>query len=738
MSGIEALHKYWHWIGLTLLATVIAATAIIVPGRVSQLELEREALMAEERIQAQLLDEPNIAIDALTRPGLAPQLSEIFQRSGYARRVLRYEFYDAKGKLSFTSGQASLPLEDQLMDVARRPAKSGAAIALYTGSDAAAPAHFAVLRIPLNFNQDVRGTLAVYLDQTDQAKIFSGYFDLIALSTLVLLCAGIATPVAFAWMRSLERRAAQEQVRYLESHDALTGLSNRRAFAEQLSEAMIRMTREDTHIAVICLDIDKFKEINDASEHGGGDQVLREIGARINGTLRERDVIARLGADEFAIALVDITNLGDVMAFMNRLVAALRPPFHVVGKEVLITTSVGIALAPADGNTPSTVLRHATVALSRAKGDGGQRMCFFEESMDKALQRRRTVEHELRLALGREEFEVVYQPQFDLVTERQSGSEALIRWHHPVHGKIAPGHFISVAEETGLIVPIGEWVLRRACLEAVKWPETLTVAVNLSPAQFRDSDIAATVAEILQETGLPANRLELEITENLLINDTEEVLGKLNRLRDLGVAIAMDDFGTGYSSLSYLARFPFSKIKIDRQFIRNMTRDPAMRAIVKTIIALGKSLDVTITAEGVETTEQADMLRKFGCRQVQGFLYGYPEAAQTDAKPKAADDEPTHNATRDGKVTPSAVVARPQPDQTFGSTGEPHDRLVGGLAEKGLPRSLIGRCIFCPLRRRARLGKAEKAALRWRGGAAHRLCCLHGLPYRRTGRLGLA
>jgi EAL domain-containing protein (putative c-di-GMP-specific phosphodiesterase class I) len=228
----------------------------------------------------------------------------------------------------------------------------------------------------------------------------------------------------------------------------------------------------------------------------------------------------------------------------------------------------------------------------------------------------------------------VYQPQYDLATERQCGSEALIRWHHPVHGKIAPGHFISVAEDTGLIVPIGEWVLRRACTEAATWAEPLTVAVNLSPAQFRDGDIAETVSSVLKETGLSPNRLELEITENLLINDTEEVLGKLNRLRELGVAIAMDDFGTGYSSLSYLARFPFSKIKIDRQFIRNMTRDPAMRAIVKTIVALGRSLEIAITAEGVETQEQAAMLREFGCPQVQGFLYGYPEAANAGARSK--------------------------------------------------------------------------------------------------------
>ena len=638
------LGKHWHWVALALLSALIAASALIAPSQVSLFELEREALVAQDRIRSQLLAEPNIALDALTRPGYAPQLANIFEEAGYGHRVLRYELYNERGRIVFTSGQASLPLDDNLVDVAANPIEDGSVVGLYTGSGEGAPSHFAVLRLPIDLNPHARGTLIVYLDQSDQANVLSGYFGLIAAITLILLGIGVATPVAFAWMRSQERHAAQEQVRYLESHDALTGLANRRAFADGLAEAIIRMKHDNTHIAVVCLDIDKFKEINDAAEHGGGDLVLREMATRIRSTLRERDIIARLGADEFAIALVNITNLGDVMAFMNRLVAALRVPFQVGGKEMLITTSVGIALAPADGETASTVLRHATIALSRAKGDGGQRMCFFEESMDKALQRRRTVEHELRLALGREEFEVVYQPQYDLIDERQSGSEALIRWHHPVHGKISPGHFISVAEDTGLIVPIGEWVLRRACRDAIGWPDELTVAVNLSPAQFRDGDIAETVAEVLKETGLPARRLELEITENLLINDTEEVLTKLSRLRELGVAIAMDDFGTGYSSLSYLARFPFSKIKIDRQFIRNMTRDPAMRAIVKTIIALGKSLDVTITAEGVETPEQAEMLRKFGCRQVQGFLYGHPEAPDTQAKPPSGKS--------DGKVTP--------------------------------------------------------------------------------------
>ncbi len=633
MASSETLKKQWHWVGLALLCALIAVTAFLAPGKISNLELRREAVTAAERIRAQMLKEPDAVFGALMQPGLSPQFANILDHAGYAHRVLRFELYDEAERLRFTSGLSGLNLSGVPASATAPPTPETPEVALYeAAAEGGSLTNFAVLTLPLQLNGAPRGTFVVYLNQTDQANVLSDYFGIIAAVTLLLLGVGIATPAGLARMRSQERREAEEQVRYLESHDALTGLANRRAFLEGLGDALVRMTRDRTQIAVLCLDIDKFKEINDAADHAGGDQVLREIGARIKLGLRDRDLLARLSGDEFAIALVDITNLGDVMAFMNRLVAALRRPFQVGDKDLLCTTSVGVALAPADGDKATMVLRHAAIALARAKGDGGQRMCFFEPSMDKALQRRRLVEHELRLALGRNEFDVVYQPQYDLATERQCGSEALIRWHHPLHGKIAPGHFISVAEDTGLIVPIGEWVLRRACSDAVTWSEPLAVAVNLSPAQFRDGDIAETVAEVLKETGLDPARLEIEITESLLINDTEEVLSKLNRLRELGVAIAMDDFGTGYSSLSYLARFPFSKIKIDRQFIRNMTRDPAMRAIVKTIIALGKSLDVTITAEGVETEEQAAMLREFGCPQVQGFLYGYPGAAEQPSK----------------------------------------------------------------------------------------------------------
>jgi diguanylate cyclase (GGDEF)-like protein len=628
MSVLAPLKRNWPWAGLALFCALIAVAAVMVPSR---MELEREANTAASRIGAELKGEPGALIDAFTRPALAPRISRIFEDLGYSHRILRYELYDVNGHLVFTSGKAGLALVQGAAGAPQSGAGAEPTVTLHNRTDSVV-SHFAVLTLPVQLSGEPDGTLLIYLDQSSEASVLSRYFGLMAAITLLLLGAGVATPLSFAWMRSRERQEAEAQVRYLENFDPLTGLPNRKAFSDRLSTIMANAVLGRSHIALLCLDVDKFQEINDTVDIAAGDAVLREMGARIQSTLRKGDFVARRASDEFAIALVDITNLGDVMAYMKRLVEVLRAPFRVGEREFVCTTSIGVALAPTDGDTAPAILRHADIALARAKADGGQRMCFFEQSMDKALQRRRMVEHELRLALSREEFEVVYQSQYDLASGTQVGVEALVRWHHPVHGKIAPAHFISVAEETGLIVPLGEWVLRRACRDAVAWPEPMTLAVNLSPAQFRDGDVAETVADVLHETGLPERRLELEITESLLINDTEEVLGKLNRLRELGVRIAMDDFGTGYSSLSHLARFPFDKIKIDRQFVRNMTRDPAMRAIVKTIIALGRSLDVTVTAEGVESQEQAVMLREFGCPQVQGFLYGYPTTSEAVTK----------------------------------------------------------------------------------------------------------
>jgi len=621
MSALASLKRNWVWAALLLLCVLIAAAAFVAPAKIGKMELRNEAEIAAARISDAVKKQPQTLIGAFAPPELAAHVGSIFRDLGYDHRVLRYEIYDDAGNLAFTHTEPGLQLEREMSEVPL--GDDDPKVSIYNRSGATV-SHFAVLTIPIRLRDHQDGTLLVYLDQSERAKMLSRYFGLIAAVTMLLLGAGVALPIVLAWTRSREKRRAEERLRYLENYDPLTGFPNRNAFDGLLNTALANMRRKRTHVAVLCVDIGKFNEINDDAE--AGDMVLREMGERIRAKLRPGDFAARRSIEEFAVALVDIGNLAEVMAFTDHLVDSLRRPINVADSEFACTASVGVALAPSDGGNAATLLRHAEIALTRAKADGGQRMRCFEPSMDKALQRRRMIEHELRQALEREEFEVVYQSQHDLASGATVGVEALVRWQHPVHGKVAPAHFISVAEETGLIVPLGEWVLRRACSDAVSWTEPLPVAVNLSPAQFRDADMADTVAEVLRQTGLPPQRLELEITESLLISDTDEVFGRLRRLRELGVRIVMDDFGTGYSSFNYLARFAFDKIKIDRQFVRNMTRDPAMLAIVKTIITLGKSLGVTVTAEGVESEEQATMLREFGCPEAQGFLYGQPGA----------------------------------------------------------------------------------------------------------------
>ena len=343
-------------------------------------------------------------------------------------------------------------------------------------------------------------------------------------------------------------------------------------------------------------------------------------------SVRESDLVGRLGGDEFAIVAEDINAPEDAMRLARRVCTALGESYHVNGHELTISASIGIALGPVDGEPSDALLKNADLALYRAKEDGRNTFRFFEPAMDAALQKRRRLEADLRAALRKNQLYLDYQPQFDLETGRLTGYEALVRWWHPTEGEISPTTFIPIAEETGLIVPLGEWILRTACSYATTWPLDTNLAVNLSPAQFKTQDVYGLVRRVLSETGLEPQRLELEITEGIILQNTEAVLETLQRLDQLGVLIAMDDFGTGYSSLSYLTRFPVKKIKIDRSFIDTLGTSPQTSAIVSSIVGLGQSLHVTITAEGVETEGQAAMLKKWGCDQVQGFYYGKPEA----------------------------------------------------------------------------------------------------------------
>ena len=432
------------------------------------------------------------------------------------------------------------------------------------------------------------------------------------------------------------RRRAEAQIAHMAHYDALTNLPNRVLFREHLVKALESVDREK--LAVLCIDLDRFKVVNDTLGHPVGDALLRVVGDRLQASARPSDLVARLGGDEFAIVQAGTEQPFGATALATRLIAEIAKPFELDGHHVVIGASVGIAIAPNDASDPDKLLKNADMALYRAKSDGRDSWRFFEPDMDARMQARRAIEIDLRRALVRGEFEVYYQPLIALNVEKITGFEALLRWHHPERGMVPPMEFIPIAEEIGLIGQIGAWVLKQACLEAAKWPDDIQVAVNLSPAQFRHRAIVLDVVAALGAAGLPARRLEVEITEAVLLQDTESNIGVLDELRSLGVSISMDDFGTGYSSLAYLQKFPFDKIKIDRSFVHELDRPESM-AIVRAVTGLGGSLGMKTTAEGVETQQQLEKLKKEGCTEVQGYLFSKPvpaaQAAQLLQRQKA-------------------------------------------------------------------------------------------------------
>lgn len=422
-----------------------------------------------------------------------------------------------------------------------------------------------------------------------------------------------------------ERIGNERRVTHMARHDALTGLPNRLYFRER-TEAALPQLRRGESFALLCLDLDHFKDVNDTRGHPGGDKLLRLVADRLRQNVRETDILARLGGDEFAIVQVAIHGSKEVMILAERIVAELSQPYEIDGQEVIVAASVGVAIAPDDGDDQEQLFKKADMALYRAKADGGGTVRFFESEMDARAQGRHQLEMELRRAVAQNEFVVHYQPIVDLKTNTVSAFEALVRWNHPERGLVMPDGFITVAEEIGLIGRLGEWVLRQACAEAMKWPRDVRVAVNLSPSQFR-KNLVPSVVGALVSSGLSASRLELEITESVLLQDTETTMSMLRELNAAGVSISMDDFGTGYSSLSYLHSFPFDKIKIDRSFVNGLSTNSNSVAIVKAVAGLGRTLGIKITAEGVETREQLDWLRSEGCAEAQGYFFSCAQPA---------------------------------------------------------------------------------------------------------------
>jgi diguanylate cyclase (GGDEF)-like protein len=426
-----------------------------------------------------------------------------------------------------------------------------------------------------------------------------------------------------------DARRAEAEIRYLANHDTLTALLNRRRFQETLEEALeqLRLGGRAENVAVLCLDLDHFKNVNDTLGHHAGDELLRAAADRIRVSCREQDVVCRLGGDEFAILMSsgrDLRQRAGTLA--QRLISTLSQPFNLERYQAQVGASVGIAVVSRKAPSSATaLLKHADVALYRAKAAGRRTHQFFEASMAAELQVRMDLEKDLRVAIEREELELYYQAILSLQRGRLAGFEALLRWRHPLKGMISPAEFIPIAEETGLIVQIGRWVLARACRDAAGFPEAVKVAVNVSSVQFAGDDLVRSVKDALVESGLPGGRLELEITESVLLQDSDVVVDTLHRLRALGPRISLDDFGTKYSSLSYLRSFPFDKIKIDQSFVKDMGDRPDCLAIVRSVAGLANQLGMTATAEGVEDAAALERVREAGCNEAQGYFFGSPE-----------------------------------------------------------------------------------------------------------------
>jgi diguanylate cyclase (GGDEF)-like protein len=403
-------------------------------------------------------------------------------------------------------------------------------------------------------------------------------------------------------------------------YDALTDLPNRNLFQRTLTEALNDSAKMH-ELALFCLDLDGFKGVNDMFGHPDGDKLLVQVARRLERCVGDKAMVARLGGDEFAILQCGRQQPNGANALALIVTEALNAPYDLGGNQAVVGASIGIAISPGDATTPDELLKCADMALYGAKRDGRGTCRFFEPQMNARVKARRLLEVDLRAAIAEKKFEMFYQPVLSVSSNEVIAFEALIRWRHPERGMVSPGEFIPVAEETGLIIPLGEWILRQVCADALSWPQNIRVAINLSPVQFRSPDLVQTVFSALATTHLDPGRLELEITETALLQDNEAVLEKLHQLKSYGLQISMDDFGTGYSSLSYLRSFPFDKIKIDQTFVRGLGKREDSLAIIRAVISLGKNLGMTVTAEGVETDDQLGVLRQERCDEVQGFLF---------------------------------------------------------------------------------------------------------------------
>lgn len=620
-----------NWLLAWLAATTLAIIVLIIAGRsFSETHLrasaERSAVGYAEVIGAAVIDLESILKHGTPSPRALMQLSRL-QEVG---RVFRFKLFDKNGALLLVSDQMEQSGIDARSALGRGRTQQEAMdvilsreshVVLKDGREKPGrPDSYSEAYVPVVEGPDIVGVIEVYVDQTDLAASNQQLLSKATVAVFIVLS-------LLGLLGALQRRT-ERKVLYLAKHDMLSGALNRASFQDELRSAATVQKHTQEVFAVLCVDLDRFKEVNDSLGHAAGDEVLRVMTSRVRSMLRQSDYVARLGGDEFAILQSGIHDSADVRDLAERIVDQLAVPYEINGRSVRCGGSVGAAIYGIDSTDLDELLHKADLALYRAKANGRGCFSFYDEALDFQLQERQALACDLRAAIEHEQLTIHFQALFEADGLRVSGCEALLRWQHPLRGHIGPDTFIPIAEDSGMIVPLGEWVLREACREAASWEDDRKVAVNLSPIQFKQGDLVETVRNALAESKIPPHRLELEVTESLLMGETEQVMQVLKNLSELGVHIVMDDFGTGYSSLAYLWKFPFDKIKIDKSFTHALEGDQKADLIVSSIISLAHSLHIKVNAEGVETESQMAILKKHGCDELQGFLLARPTSAE--------------------------------------------------------------------------------------------------------------
>jgi diguanylate cyclase (GGDEF)-like protein len=633
-SAVSADENLSVWRNVLLLAAIVSllvgGTWLIVKTATDRLLYQNATKTAEmwaQYVAGNALDLEQIA--AGENPSSASMA--FFQATRKSGEVYRYTIFNRYGYSILVSDRDRIipvDLSTYSADAARAVAESQPVVRINVGRGADEPTYSAEAYVPVLAHGQTVAVVAADVDQSAERNSYYRVFVPAAAALCLLTSLSFGLPALAWYRRTKEKQQADRRIRYLAHHDALTGLVNRRQLIEELNAALSRLAAAGGMIAVHFIDIDHFKNVNDTLGHDGGDSLLSSIGERLRRLARIEDTVARLGGDEFVVVQTAVGDKAQVETFARRISSALAAPVSFKEQEIRATYTIGIALAPTDGTASESLLKRADLALYSGKAAGRDCIRFFSPEMDEQLQKRIAIEKIIRDAVAHEGFSLHYQPIFEIKNGKLIGFEALARLPAPDHTLIPPATFMPIIEEMHLIDKVGAWVLNEACRTATNWPAEMIVAVNLSPTQFESGDIEAVVAEALRSSGLDPKRLELEVTETLVLRDADATLAKLRRLKAMGVSIAMDDFGTGYSSLSYLWKFPFDKIKIDRSFMEGFGKSRHdVETVIRSLVALGREMNMRVTVEGVETGEQVEFLYNADADQVQGFYFGKPMPA---------------------------------------------------------------------------------------------------------------